>query len=54
MPQRLLLGTQEAVVIAHTDCGKLTFTNEDLGRKLANKVGAPFAVSSKTRLQRRI
>src|ERR1700739_3441689 len=25
-----LLGTQEAVVIGHTDCGMLTFTNSDL------------------------
>ena len=29
-----LLGTQEAVVIGHTDCGMLTFTNSDLHEKL--------------------
>jgi carbonic anhydrase len=29
-----LLGTQEAVVIGHTDCGMLTFTNDDLRAKL--------------------
>src|SRR5690242_19593953 len=29
-----LLGTQEAVVIGHTDCGMLTFTNDDLHHKL--------------------
>src|ERR1043165_300382 len=29
-----LLGTQEAFVIAHTDCGMLTFTNDDLREKL--------------------
>src|SRR3954452_22574001 len=29
-----LLGTQEAVVIGHTDCGMLTFTNDDLHAKL--------------------
>ena len=29
-----LLGTQEAVVIAHTDCGMLTFTNEVLHERL--------------------
>jgi carbonic anhydrase len=29
-----LLGTQEAVVIGHTDCGMLTFTNDDLQGKL--------------------
>ncbi len=35
-----LLGTQEAVVIAHTDCGMLAFTNEDLRQKLADEAGA--------------
>ena len=35
-----LLGTQEAFVIAHTDCGMLTFTNEDIRAKLADEVGA--------------
>ena len=29
-----LLGTQEAVVIAHTDCGMLTFTNDALQERL--------------------
>src|SRR5436305_3084545 len=29
-----LLGTQEALVIGHTDCGMLTFTNGDLHGKL--------------------
>src|SRR3954447_4606366 len=29
-----LLGTQEAVVIGHTDCGMLTFTNDGLHGKL--------------------
>ena len=32
-----LLGTQEAFVIAHTDCGMLTFTNEDLWAKLEDE-----------------
>src|SRR3954467_7296601 len=31
-----LLGTQEAVVIGHTDCGMLTFTNDDLHAKLGD------------------
>ena len=35
-----LLGTQEAFVIAHTDCGMLTFTNDDLRRKLTDEAGA--------------
>src|SRR5919205_2375209 len=34
-----LLGTQEAFVIAHTDYGMLTFTNDDLRRKLADEAG---------------
>jgi carbonic anhydrase len=35
-----LLGTQEALVIAHTDCGMVKFTNEELRRKLAEEAGA--------------
>jgi carbonic anhydrase len=35
-----LLGTHEAFVIAHTDCGMLTFTNGDLRSKLADEAGA--------------
>jgi carbonic anhydrase len=35
-----LLGTQEAFVIAHSDCGMLTFTNDDLREKLADEAGA--------------
>ena len=35
-----LLGTQEAVVIGHSDCGMLTFTNDDLHSKLADETGA--------------
>jgi carbonic anhydrase len=31
---RHLLGTEEAVVIGHTDCGMLTFTNADVHEKL--------------------
>ena len=32
-----LLGTQEAIVIGHTDCGMLTFTNDDVHEKLGPK-----------------
>jgi carbonic anhydrase len=35
-----LLGTNEYVVIHHTDCGMLTFTNQDLRTKLAQETGA--------------
>ena len=34
-----LLGTREVVVIQHTDCGMLTFKNEDLRAKLADERG---------------
>jgi carbonic anhydrase len=35
-----LLGTEQAFVIAHTDCGMLTFTNDVLHEKLADEAGA--------------
>jgi carbonic anhydrase len=35
-----LLGTREFVVIHHTDCGMLTFTNEQLRGKLKDELGA--------------
>lgn len=34
-----LLGTREIVVIHHTDCGMLTFTDADLRRKLEKDLG---------------
>jgi len=34
-----LLGTEEVVVIGHTDCGMLTFTNDDLRGKLQAERG---------------
>lgn len=35
-----LLGTQEVAVIAHTDCGMLTFTNDDLRARLRTEADA--------------
>ncbi len=35
-----LLGTQEAIVVGHTDCGMETFTDEALREKLAAEAGA--------------
>ncbi len=35
-----LLGTQEFAVLAHTDCGMLTFSNDDLRGKLRDEAGA--------------
>jgi carbonic anhydrase len=35
-----LLGTNEVVVIHHTDCGMLTFSNADLHKKLKQELNA--------------
>jgi carbonic anhydrase len=35
-----LLGTQEVAVLAHTDCGMLTFSNEELRGKLQDEADA--------------
>jgi carbonic anhydrase len=34
-----LLGTNEVIVIHHTDCGMLTFTNQDLAAKVREELG---------------
>jgi len=34
-----LLGTEEVIVIHHTDCGMLTFTDEEFGDKLEQAAG---------------
>jgi carbonic anhydrase len=34
-----LLGTEEIVLIHHTDCGMLTFTDEELAKKLEDETG---------------
>ena len=40
-----LLGTKEIVLIHHTDCGMLTFKDDDVKRKIESEVGIrpPFA-----------
>src|SRR5438270_1623093 len=35
-----LLGTREFAVIHHTDCGMLTFTNDDMVQKLGDEASA--------------
>ncbi len=35
-----LLGTREFIVIHHTDCGMLTFTNDSIRQQLKNDIGA--------------
>ena len=34
-----LLGTEEVILMHHTDCGMLTFTDEDFRRSLQDEVG---------------
>lgn len=34
-----LLGTEEIVLIHHTDCGMLTFTDEEFGRSIQEETG---------------
>jgi carbonic anhydrase len=38
-----LLGTREVLVIHHTDCGMLTFTNDQLRERLRRDLGADAA-----------
>lgn len=38
-----LLGTREFMIIHHTDCGMLTFTNEDIWSKLQAETGTSAA-----------
>ena len=38
-----LLGTEEIVVVHHTDCGMMTFTNEDLTAKIKEDLGVDAA-----------
>ena len=40
---RTLLGTQEAFVIGHTDCGMLTFKNDQIRGMLRDELGAEAA-----------
>jgi carbonic anhydrase len=35
-----LIGTREVVVVHHTDCGMLTFTDEQLRQKVRDELGA--------------
>jgi carbonic anhydrase len=45
-----LLGTREIMLIHHTDCGMLTFTDDDLKRQILEDTGMkpPFALESFT------
>jgi len=39
-----LLGTRQFMVIHHTDCGMLTFTNEDIWAKLESETGKSASI----------
>jgi carbonic anhydrase len=43
-----LLGTKEIILIHHTDCGMLTFTDDALARQIQDEIGLkpPFAMES--------
>ncbi|KAK7936661.1 carbonic anhydrase [Apiospora aurea] len=43
-----LLGTREILVVKHTDCGMLTFTNDDIRAKVKENLGAAAAVELAT------
>jgi carbonic anhydrase len=43
-----LLGTREIVVIHHTDCGMLTFTNDVIREKLAEDLGPEAGAAAAT------
>jgi carbonic anhydrase len=53
-----LLGTQEVMVINHTECGMLTFRDEDLEKELVSKTGvhvlAPARFHSFTNLEQNV
>jgi len=43
-----LLGTEEVLVIHHTDCGMMTFKNEDMVERLAATLGSDAAAAAET------
>ena len=45
---QLLLGTEEVILIHHTDCGMLTFSDDDVKRKVQDATGLrpPFALEA--------
>lgn len=45
MISQRLLGTTEIAVFHHTDCGMLTFTNDDIRRKVKNEEPGKAAVA---------
>jgi carbonic anhydrase len=48
-----LLGTREVILLHHTDCGMLTFHDDDVKRQIADELGLrpPFALEAFTDLE---
>lgn len=46
-----LLGTTEVHVIHHTDCGMLTFTNEELREKIKEDLGVEVPAGEHIQIQ---
>lgn len=49
-----LLGTREVILVHHTDCGMLTFTDDQVKRQIEEEVGIrpPFALEAFPDLER--
>ncbi|RPA92915.1 carbonic anhydrase, partial [Choiromyces venosus 120613-1] len=48
------LGTNELVLIKHTGCGTMTFTDEDIGRDLGRKCDMSFRTLPAGRLEEEV
>jgi carbonic anhydrase len=53
MISQLLLGTREIILIHHTDCGMLTFTDDELKGQIQQEIGIKpeFAIEAFTDLE---
>lgn len=53
MISQQLLGTKEVILIHHTDCGMLTFTDDEVKRSVQDQIGIrpPFALDAFTDLE---
>ncbi|MDQ4059075.1 MAG: carbonic anhydrase [Actinomycetota bacterium] len=51
-----LLGTEEVILIHHTDCGMLTFSDDDVKRQVEDEIGIrpPFALEAFSDLEQDI
>ena len=42
-----LLGTEEIILIHHTDCGMLTFSDDEVKTQIADETGLPAALRAR-------